>query len=144
MTRGWSSQSLRAMGWAIAAYFAAMVISSVALSGLTRLYLGVRGWDDAQIHDFLTRQFQSYPQMVLAILPGVSAAGAAGYTVANRVTALEYWHALGIALLTALIFTGPVMARLPLWYTLMTVTLSVVAALFGASFPKRYRMTSNP
>lgn len=144
MTKGWFNQSLRAMGWGMAAYFAGMVITSVTLSGLTRLYLGILGWDDTQIHDFFTRQFQTYPRMVLAILPGVFAAGAAGYTAATRVTALEYWHALGVALLTALIFTGPAMGRLPLGYTLMTVALSLVAALFGASFPKARRRASNP
>ena len=141
MIEGWQRRSLRALAGGLVAYFSAMVVASVTLSGLTRLALGAMGWEDPEIRAFFAAQFASYPQAVLAALPEVLAAGAAGYTAAAMATELEYWHALGVTLLAALVFTAPVIDRLPLGYTLMTLGSSLAVALFGASFPKARNRT---
>jgi hypothetical protein len=141
MTKGWQQRSLRALAGGLVAYLAAMVVASVTLSGLTRLSLGAMGWEEPEIRAFFAAQFASYPQAVLAALPGVLAAGAAGYTAATMATDLEYWHALGVSLLAALVFTAPVIGRLPLGYTLMTLGSSLAVSLFGASFPKARNRT---
>lgn len=141
MIEGWQRRSLRALAGGLVAYFTAMVVASVTLSGLTRLALGAMGWEEPEIRAFFAAQFASYPQAVLAALPEVLAAGAAGYTAAAMATKLEYWHALGVTLLAALVFTAPVIDRLPLGYTLMTLGSSLAVALFGASFPKARNRT---
>ena len=141
MIEGWPRRSLRALAGGLVAYFTAMVVASVTLSGLTRLALGAMGWEEPEIRAFFAAQFASYPQAVLAALPEVLAAGAAGYTAAAMATELEYWHALGVTLLAALVFTAPVIDRLPLGYTLMTLGSSLAVALFGASFPKARNRT---
>lgn len=69
-------------------------------------------------------------------MPGILASAAAGYVTARTVAGLEYRHALGIALLAALVFTGPVIGRLPVWYTALSFGLGLAAALLGASVPK--------
>lgn len=142
MTEGWQRRSLRALAGGTAAYFAAMVVASVTLSGLTRLSLAAMGWEETEIRGFFAAQFASCPQAVLAALPGVLAAGAAGYAAAAIAAELEYWHALGVTLLVSLAFTAPVIGRLPLGYTLTTLGLSLAVAMFGASFPKARRKAS--
>jgi len=59
---------------------------------------------------------------------------------------LEYWHALGAALLAALVFTGPVIGRLPVWYTSLSLSLGLglAAALLAASFPKARKTLCPP
>ena len=143
MTASRSRNSIRALGIGLAAYFATMVIVSVTLSGLTRVYFALGGWDETEIHAFLARQFQAFPQVLLAGLPGILASAAAGYATARTVIKLEYWHALGVALLAALIFTGPGIGRLPVWYISASLGLGLAAALLAASFPKA-RKTPHP
>ena len=144
MTASRSRNSIRALGMGLAAYFATMVIVSVTLSGLTRVYFGLSGWDETEIHTFFARQFQSFPQILLAALPGILASAATGYTTARTVIELEYWHALGVALLAALVFTGPVIGRLPVWYTSLSLGLGLAAALLAASFPKARKTPHTP
>lgn len=136
MTESRNRNSIRALGMGLAAYFATLVIVSVTLSGLTRLYFGLSGWGETEIRAFFARQFQTFPQALLAGLPGILASAAAGYATARTVIDLEYWHALGVALLAALVFTGPVIGRLPVWYTSLSLGLGLAAALLAASFPK--------
>ena len=136
MTASRGRNSIRALGTGLAVYFATMVIVSVTLSGLTRLYFGLSGWDETEIRAFFARQFQAFPQILLAGLPGILASAAAGYATARTVIELEYWHALGVALLAALVFTGPLIGQLPVWYTSLSLGLSLAAALLAASFPK--------
>ncbi|MGB7288609.1 MAG: hypothetical protein WBC62_00745 [Candidatus Macondimonas sp.] len=144
MTASRSRNSIRALGMGLAAYFAVMVIVSVTLSGLTRVYLGMSGWDEIEIRVFFARQFQAFPQILMAALPGIMASAAAGYATARTVIELEYWHALGVALLAALIFTGPVIGRLPVWYTSLSLGLGLAAALLAASFPKVRKTLRSP
>ncbi|MGB2942567.1 MAG: hypothetical protein WBB04_08660 [Candidatus Macondimonas sp.] len=144
MTALGSRNSIRALGIGLAAYFATMVIVSVTLSGLIRLYFGLSGWDETEIRAFFARQFQAFPQVLLAGLPGILASAAAGYATARTVIELEYWHALGAALLAALIFTGPVIGRLPVWYTSLSLGLGLAAALLAASFPKAHKTLRSP
>ena len=144
MTALGSRNSIRALGIGLAAYFATMVIVSVTLSGLIRLYFGLSGWDETEIRTFFARQFQAFPQVLLAGLPGILASAAAGYATARTVIELEYWHALGAALLAALIFTGPVIGRLPVWYTSLSLGLGLAAALLAASFPKAHKTLRSP
>jgi len=139
MTESRGRNSIHALGIGLVAYFATMVIVSVTLSGLTRLYLGLSGWDETEIRAFFAHQFEVFPQALLAGLPGILASAAAGYAAARAVTELEYWHALGVALLAVLIFTGPVIGRLPVWYTTLSLGLGLAAALWGAAFPKARR-----
>ena len=144
MTASRSRNSIRALGIGLAAYFAVMVIVSVTLSGLTRVYFGLSGWDETEIRTFFARQFQAFPQVLLAALPGILASAAAGYATARTVIELEYWHALGVALLAALVFTGPVIGRLPVWYTSLSLGLGLAAALLAASFPKARKTLRSP
>lgn len=139
MTQPRGHNSIRALGLGLAAYFATMVIVSVTLSGMTRLYLGLSGWTETEIRAFFAHQLETSPQALLAGLPGILASAAAGYTTARTVTELEYWHALGVALLAALVFTGPVIGRLPVWYTSMSLGLGLATALLAASFPKAHK-----
>lgn len=144
MTASRSRNSIRALGIGLATYFATMVIVSVTLSGLIRVYFGLSGWDETEIRAFFARQFQAFPQILLAALPGILASAAAGYATARTVIELEYWHALGVALLAALIFTGPVIGRLPVWYTSLSLGLGLAAALLAASFPKVRKTLRSP
>lgn len=136
MTDPRGRNSIRALGIGLAIYFAVMVLVSVTLSGLTRLYLTLSGWEEAEIRVFFTHQFEDFPLALLAGFPGILASAAAGYVTARTVAGLEYWHALGVALLAALVFTGPVIGRLPVWYTALSLGLGLAAALLGASVPK--------
>lgn len=117
------------------------IVVSIAMSAVTRQVLGGRGLDETQIKAFFQNQFENIPFMLAGLVPGFLVAGLAGYTAAKVADQLEYWHALIVVLLVAVIFYGPSLTRAPIWFSALSLAGIIVSAMLGAGLSKRRKQS---
>jgi|GEM_PF-3091979 len=126
----------RAIIYGVMIEIAGTTLVSIAMSGLTRQVLGGRGMDEAQIKEFFQNQFENIPFMLAGLVPGFLVAGLAGYVAAKVADQLEYWHALIVVLMVAVIFYGPTLTRAPAWFSALSLVGILVSAMLGAGLSK--------
>ncbi|MBV1873867.1 MAG: hypothetical protein KUG80_03750 [Gammaproteobacteria bacterium] len=73
--------------------------------------------------------------MLLGLVPSCLVAGVAGYVAAKMAEQLEYWHALFVAV----IFYGPSLRAVPVWFSVLSLAGLSVTALAGAGLCKRHK-----
>ena len=76
--------------------------------------------------------------MLLGLVPSCLVAGVAGYVAAKMAEQLEYWHALFVVVV-AVIFYGPSLRAVPVWFSVLSLAGLSVTALAGAGLCKRHK-----
>ena len=109
------------------------------MSFMARQVLSFQGFDEAAIKVFFQNQFEHVAFMLLGLVPGCLVAGVAGYVAAKMAEQMEYWHALFVVVVVAVIFYGPSLGEVPVWFSVLSLAGLSVAALAGAGLCKRHK-----
>lgn len=131
--------SHRAVFYGVMIEIAGTILVSIVMSFMTRQVLGFQGFDEAAIKVFFQNQFDHVAFMLLGLVPGCLVAGIAGYVAAKTAEQLEYWHALLVVVVVAVIFYGPSLGRAPVWFSVLSLAGISVAALAGAGLCKQHK-----
>ena len=113
------------------------ILISILISIISRVILSGQGYNEDEIKQFFSSQFDSALFMIAGIIPNFILAAITGYVVAKSAKSLEYWHALIAISAVALIYYGPAIGRAPGWFSALSIFGITMAALSGAGFYKK-------
>ena len=130
--------SHRAVFYGVMIEITGTILVSIVMSVMTRQVLGFQGFDEAAIKVFFQNQFDHVAFMLIGLAPDCLVGGMAGYVAAKTAEQLEYWHAL-LVVVVAVIFYGPSLGRVPVWFSVLSLAGMSVAALAGAGLCKQHK-----